>query len=52
MPEKIRTLLDDYADKHKSFESILESKLEGFYHDLSGSLTIELHLQQINLAQK
>ena len=24
MPEKIRTLLDDYEDKHKSFESILE----------------------------
>jgi len=40
MPEKIRTLLDDYADKHKSFESILESKLEGFYHDLGWSLNL------------
>ena len=40
MPEKIRTLLDDYADKHKSFESILESKLEGFYHDLCWSLNL------------
>jgi hypothetical protein len=40
MPEKIRTLLDDYADKHKSFESILESKLEGFYHDLGWRLNL------------
>jgi hypothetical protein len=40
MPEKIRTLLDDYADKHKSFESILESKLEGFYHDLGWQLNL------------
>jgi DNA polymerase elongation subunit (family B) len=40
MPEKIRILLDDYADKHKSFESILESKLEGFYHDLGWSLNL------------
>jgi hypothetical protein len=40
MPEKIRTLLDEYADKHKSFESILESKLEGFYHDLGWSLNL------------
>jgi hypothetical protein len=40
MPEKIRILLDDYADKHKSFESILESKLEGFYHDLGWKLNL------------
>ncbi len=40
MPEKIRILLNDYADKHKSFESILESKLEGFYHDLGWSLNL------------
>jgi DNA polymerase elongation subunit (family B) len=40
MPKKIRILLDDYADKHKSFESILESKLEGFYHDLGWSLNL------------
>jgi hypothetical protein len=40
MPKKIRTLLDDYADKHKSFESILESKLEGFYHDLGWKLNL------------
>jgi len=40
MPEKIRILLDEYADKPKSFESILENKLEGFYHDLGWSLNL------------
>ena len=40
MPDKIRTLLDEYADKNRSFESILESKLEGFYHDLGWSLNL------------
>ena len=40
MPEKMRTLLDDYADKGKSFESILESKLQGFYHDLGWKLNL------------
>jgi hypothetical protein len=40
IPEKIRILLDEYADKPKSFESILESKLEGFYHDLGWSLNL------------
>lgn len=40
MPEKIRTLLDEYADKGKSFESILESKLTGFYHDLGWRLNL------------
>ena len=40
MPEKIRILLDEYADKDKSFETILESKLEGFYHDLGWRLNL------------
>ena len=40
MPEKIRILLDRYADKGKSFESILESKLTGFYHDLGWRLNL------------
>ena len=40
IPDKIRTLLDEYADKNRSFESILESKLEGFYHDLGWSLNL------------
>ena len=40
MPEKILTLLNQYADKHKSFESILESKLEGFYNDMGWQLNL------------
>ena len=40
IPEKIRILLAQYADTNKSFETILESKLEGFYHDLGWSLNL------------
>jgi len=40
MPEKIRTLLAEYADKNKSFETILESKLQGFYSDLGWDLNL------------
>ena len=40
MPDKIRTLLAQYADKNKSFETILESKLAGFYNDLGWDLNM------------
>jgi len=40
MPEKIRILLGQYADKNKSFETILESKLQGFYNDLGWDLNL------------
>jgi DNA polymerase elongation subunit (family B) len=40
MPEKIRILLNGYADKNKSFETILESKLQGFYSDLGWDLNL------------
>jgi DNA polymerase elongation subunit (family B) len=40
MPDKIREMLNMYADTNKSFESILESKLEGFYHDLGWTLNL------------
>jgi hypothetical protein len=40
MPEKIRKLLGQYADKNKSFETILESKLQGFYNDLGWDLNL------------
>jgi DNA polymerase elongation subunit (family B) len=40
MPEKIRTLLSQYADTNKSFETILESKLQGFYNDLGWDLNL------------
>jgi DNA polymerase elongation subunit (family B) len=44
MPDKIKELLDKYANKNKSFESILESKLEGFYHDLGWSLNLNPYI--------
>lgn len=40
MPEKIRIFLNDYADRKKSFETILQTKLEGFYDDLGWSLNL------------
>jgi DNA polymerase elongation subunit (family B) len=40
IPEKIRILLNEYADKNKSFETILESKLQGFYSDLGWDLNL------------
>ncbi len=40
MPEKIRKLLEEFADKNKSFETILESKLTGFYNDLGWDLNL------------
>ena len=40
IPEKIRTLLAQYADTNKSFETILESKLQGFYNDLGWDLNL------------
>jgi len=40
MPEKINKLLQQYADKNKSFETILESKLIGFYNDLGWDLNL------------
>jgi DNA polymerase elongation subunit (family B) len=40
IPEKIITLLDKYADKNRAFESILESKLQGFYNDLGWELNM------------
>jgi DNA polymerase elongation subunit (family B) len=44
MPHKIKELLDKYANKNKSFESILESKLQGFYHDLGWSLNLNPYI--------
>ena len=40
IPEKIRILLAQYADTNKSFETILESKLQGFYSDLGWDLNL------------
>ncbi len=40
LPDKIRKFMDDYADRKKSFETILQTKLEGFYNDLGWNLNL------------
>ena len=40
MPDKIRTFIEEYADRKKIFESILLNKLEGFYNDLGWTLNL------------
>ena len=40
LPEKIRTFIEQYADRKKIFESILLNKLEGFYNDLGWTLNL------------
>jgi len=34
MPDKIRDFINEYIDREKSFETILQNKLQGFYDDL------------------
>jgi len=34
LPQKIRDFINEYIDREKSFETILQKKLEGFYTDL------------------
>lgn len=34
LPEKMRNFINEYVDREKSFESILQNKLQGFYSDL------------------
>jgi len=46
MPDKIRILLDEYADKNKSFETILQSKLENFYNDLGWTLNLNPNINK------
>ena len=38
MPDKIRDFINEYIDRDKSFETILQNKLQGFYDDLEWSL--------------
>jgi len=40
MPEKIRTFIEENADRKKIFDSILLNKLEGFYNDLDWNLNL------------
>jgi len=34
MPDKIKDFINNYIDREKSFETILQNKLQGFYSDL------------------
>ena len=34
MPDKIRDFINEYIDRDKSFQTILQNKLQGFYTDL------------------
>ncbi len=45
LPEKIRTFMEEYADRKKIFESILLNKLEGFYNDLGWELNLNPYQQ-------
>ena len=40
LPEKIKSFIEEYADRKKIFESILLNKLEGFYNDLGWVLNL------------
>jgi len=40
LPEKIKSFIEEYADRKKIFESILLNKLEGFYNDLGWTLNL------------
>ena len=46
VPDKMRTFLNDYADRKKSFETILQSKLENFYNDLGWTLNLNPNINK------
>ncbi len=46
VPDKMRTFLNDYADRKKSFETILQSKLENFYTDLGWVLNLNPNINK------
>lgn len=46
MPEKVRIFLNEYADKERAFESILQTKLEGFYQDLEWTLNLNPNINK------
>jgi DNA polymerase elongation subunit (family B) len=46
MPDKFCTFLEDYADRKKSFETILQSKLENFYRDLGWTLNLNPNINK------
>jgi hypothetical protein len=38
MADKIKDFINEYIDRGKSFETILQNKLQGFYDDLEWML--------------
>ena len=46
LPEKMRIFLNDYADRKKSFETILQGKLENFYTDLGWTLNLNPNINK------
>lgn len=46
VPDKMRIFLNDYADRKKSFETILQSKLENFYTDLGWVLNLNPNINK------
>ena len=46
VPDKMRIFLNDYADRKKSFETILQSKLENFYTDLGWTLNLNPNINK------
>ena len=40
LADKISTFIEEYADRKKIFESILLNKVEGFYSDMSWTLSL------------
>tara|TARA_R100001509_G_scaffold152502_1_gene112758 strand:+ start:1898 stop:2866 length:969 start_codon:yes stop_codon:yes gene_type:complete len=48
MPDKIKSFLNNYADRQKVFESILLNKLEGFFSDLGWSLNLNPYVNALD----
>ena len=46
VPDRMRKFLNDYADRKKSFETILQSKLENFYTDLGWTLNLNPNINK------
>jgi len=46
VPDRMLKFLNDYADRRKSFETILQSKLENFYTDLGWTLNLNPNINK------
>ena len=46
VPDRMRKFLNDYADRRKSFETILQSKLENFYLDIGWTLNLNPNINK------